>query len=708
MLILCPTVRATARTAVRASAGVAPAVCLVLVAAAPLAGQRPTARPDTTARGDSAAPAGARPRAIQLRPVTVVATPTERGAPLGATHVDAATIAVTPSNSPYDLLRQTAGVAVHEQGQGPGFASDASLRGFSSDHSTDVALWIDGVPVNEPVNGHAEGYNDWNVLFPGGVQDIDVIRGPTSALFGNFALSGVVNVRTLERMSGTEATVTGGAFGRGEGMLLTGFDHGATGGGVLGLRFAREDGFRPNAGYNLGQGHARLVHDLAPGVRVDGGVELYSSGWRSPGYLSADEFAAGQYDVVSNPSDGGFKRRAQERVSLSVLAGSALWRTTAYATQSRWSLFLTIPPAGGQFEGTGSQTEEEDRRHGYGATSALTWALPRAGEATVGVEGRWDESQYENYYTTARARDSVNALVTGRQLLGAVFVQGHTDVTDRLRVDVGARYDALGTRSTPDGGEATRATHAVVSPKFGALYRLTSLLGVYGNVSRGFRSSDGVITDPTLTPITAWAYEGGLKLTRGDAYARAALFRMDVSNEQSINPITLLATNGGRSRRQGVEVEWRVPVVAAPAAGGVGATLSGDWTFNDARYRTAAIAPDDGGDPAVLDGLRVYNTSKYVGLAAFDVGPGSRAWRARVSGTFNGPYSPFDEPGVVTGAWALLHVGGAVDLGRLARGAELSGGVRNVLDRRYPELIAGGVISPGQPRTFEVSLRLRR
>ncbi len=703
------------RRSTRAPARAAAVVILCSAAAASLRAQ---AVPDSARRDSAGRGAGAARRPATLAPVTITATPAERSAPLAATHVDAATIAVTPAASPYDLLRQTAGVAVHEQGQGPGFASDASLRGFSSDHSTDVALWVDGVPVNEPVNGHAEGYNDWSVLFPGGIQDIDVVRGPTSALFGNFALSGVINVRTLERMTGSDATLTGGAFGRGEAMFLTGFDHGAAGGGVLGLRFARQDGFRPNAGYNLGQGHARVVHDLAPGVRIDGGVELYSSGWRSPGYLSSDEFAAGQYDVVSNASDGGFKRRAQERVSLSVIAGRALWRTTAYATQSRWSLFLTIPPAGGVFEGSGSQTEEEDRRRGYGLTSAVTWLLPGAGEFTAGGEGRWDQSHYENYSTTARARDSANALVTGRQLLGALFVQGHTDVTGRLRVDLGARYDALGMRSAPDGAApdggapgavaAASATHAVLSPKAGALYRLTSLLGVYGNVSRGFRSSDGVILDPTLAPITAWAYEGGLKLARGAAFAQAGLFRMDVSNEQTVNPLTLLPTNGGRSRRRGLEVEWRVPVLAAPPAGGVGATVSGDWTFNDARYRTAAIASDGGGPSVVLDGLRVYNTSKYVGVAALDVAPASGAWRARVDGVFNGPYSPFDEPGVVTGAWALLNVGGAVRVPGIVRGAELDAGVRNVLDRRYPELIAGGVVSPGQPRAFEVSVRVRR
>jgi outer membrane receptor protein involved in Fe transport len=652
-----------------------------------LSAQPTRAQRDSVSRADSIA---------RLTPVTVVASPADRAQPVGATHVDAATIHLTPARSPYDLLRQTAGVEVHEQGQGPGFASDASVRGFSSDHSTDLALWVDGVPINEPVNGHAEGYNDWAVLFPGGIEDIDVVRGPTSALFGNFALAGVVNVRTLERMRGSELTLSGGSYGRAEAMFLTGFDHGAEGGGVLGVRYLRENGFRPNSAYDVTQGHGRLVHDLRPGVTLDGGVELYGSNWNSPGFLSEDEFTRHEYDIVSNPTDGGYKRRAQERVSLRVLSGDMIWRSTVYATQGRWQLFLTIPPAGGIFEGSGSQSEEEDRRTGYGATSALTWSLPR-GEVTVGGESRWDQSSYENWFTTSRVRDSSAALVSARQLSGALFLQSHVDVSDRLRIDAGLRYDALATRSTLDSSDAVSATHGVLSPKLGALVHLTSAVGLYGNVSRGFRSTDGVILDPTLTPITAWAYETGLKVDVGALSTSAALFRMDVSNEQTLNPVTLVATNGGSSRRQGIEVDWHVPLAPSLAA-------SGDWTFNDARYRSlTVVSGDSGAAPVVLDGVRVYNTAKYVGVASLDYAHGVASWRLRLSGNWVGPYSPFDEPGVVVGSYGLMHLGGAVPIGQI----ELDAGVRNVFDRAYPELIAGHIVSPGQPRTVYLSARAR-
>jgi outer membrane receptor protein involved in Fe transport len=676
--------------------------------------QRPLPGRDTTATADSAAQAHA------LGAVTITTTPAERRAPSASLHIDAPVLSVTPARSAWELMRMTAGVEVHEQGQGPGFASNASIRGFSSDHSTDLALWIDGVPVNEPVNGHAEGYNDWSLLFPRGLQSVDVIKGPTSALFGNFALSGVINVRTLERMTGTEASVEGGSYGQATATLLTGFDHGSAGGGVLGLRAQREDGFRPNARNGLIQGHARLVRDLRPGTTLDGGVELYGANWDSPGYLGEEDFALGNYDVVSNGSDGGFKRRAQERLSLRVLSSSLLWRSTVYATQGRWQLFLTVPPAGGRFEGTGSQTEEEDRRVGLGLTSAATWSGARQ-DVTLGVEGRWDRSHYQAYFTTDRTRDSTDTQLAARQASGALFVQSTTRVTSRLRLDAGLRADALDTRSEPDGGEAASGTNAILSPKLGAIMRLTSSVSLYGNVSRGFRSTDGVIADPSLPLITAWALETGLKLDARTTRATASLFRMNVSNEQTFNPATLESTSGGASARQGVDLEldWQ-PVSAAH--------LTADWTFTDAHYRhfvsggggDRVVAVDGGGParrsaiadvpsrqeepaPAVLDGLRVFNTAKFVGVAAIEFGPPAASWRLRLSGNWLGPYAPFDEPGVLLGGYGLAHASALLRVGRL----EWDVGVRNVFDRRYPELVAAGKVSPGAPRAAYATARVR-
>jgi outer membrane receptor protein involved in Fe transport len=649
-----------------------------------LSAQQPGA--DTTrhhAHGDSL------PRPVQLQEITVTAAPARRDEPASAVQLSPAVIQRASAINPYELLRQTAGLEVHDQGQGPGFASDASVRGFSSDHSTDLALWVDGVPINEPVNGHAEGYNDWNVLFPQSVSSIDVFKGPTSALYGNFGLAGVVNVRTLERAGVTRGELSGGGYGRLDASLLTGYDK-EDDGGVLGFRFEREGGWRPNSEFRLGQAHGRLVHQISPSSTFDAGLELYATGWNSPGFLTLDQFDRRVFDTVSNFTDGGYKHRAQERVSLRVAgSGNVLWRSTVYATQGRWQLFLTTPPEGGGGEGTGSQTEEEDKRYGFGATTALTWSLPRL-ELTVGGETRWDHSDYQNWFTTDRFRDSAQTLVVARQASAGLFLQSVSDLGRHFRVSLGGRYDALGTRSTAAGGSTLGDTKGIFSPKLGMLYHLPSLpVDLYGNVSRGFRQTDGVIEDPSLPFITAWAYETGLKLDQGRVHASVALFRMDVSNEQTFDPLTLASTSGGRSRRQGVELGVQTPL-------GGNLTLRADWTINDAKYRS--FQPDSATN---LAGFRVFNTARHVGSASIDLAPPAAIWNVQLATNVVGPYSPFDEPGVELPSYALLHASGGVRIGTTL----LQIGVRNLTNHMYPEVRAGGFVVPAQPRSVYGTVR---
>jgi outer membrane receptor protein involved in Fe transport len=169
----------------------------------------------------------------------------------------------------------------------------------------------------------------------------------------------------------------------------------------------------------------------------------------------------------------------------------------------------------------------------------------------------------------------------------------------------------------------------------------------------------------------------------------AALFRVDVSNEQTFDPIRLRSTSGGASRRQGVELD----VTVRPAAG---VALAADWTFNDARYRHLVT------ETGTLDGARVFNTARYVGTVGLTVAPRA-GWRLGASVNVVGPYSPFDEPGVLEPAYALVHLSGGV---RVWSRGELDVGIRNALDRAYPELRAGGFVSPGQPRTVYATLRV--
>jgi iron complex outermembrane receptor protein len=625
---------------------------------------------------------------VQLQEVTVTASANHRANPVSTITVPPVVIRQSVSTDSWDILRQTAGLEIHEQGQGPGFASDASIRGFSSDHSTDIALWVDGVPVNEPVNGHAEGYNDFSLLFPELIKNIEVIKGPVSPLYGNFALAGTVNILTPDRVDNTSAWLSGGSNGRAEGTIVTGFDN-ENWRGVLGVRGERDGGWRPNSKWDLGQVYSRFVHDFSDALTIDGGIGLYASSWDSPGFLTVDQFDQHLYDTVTNPTDGGFKRRAQERLSLRYfLTPMAVWRSTAYATQGRWQLFLTIPPEPGAGEGSGSQTEEEDLRHGYGMTSALTFPIP-TGDLTFGVEGRYDHSDYQNWFTTSRMRDSAQILVSANQLSGAFFLELNTKIFDRLDLMIGGRYDGLQTKSEPEGEPSVTGSKGTLCPKVGASYHILPFANLYGNVSKGFRQTDGVITDPSLPLITAWNYEAGVKIRNERLALDIALFRMDVSNEQTFDPVTLTSTSNGASRRQGVDVTLNLQATE-------GVRVTSTWTFTDGEYQQ--LITEDGD---TLSGSQIYNTAKHVGTLALEFSPRGTIWQFRVGSNFVGPYAPFDEPGVLLPSYAVFYVSTEIHYANVL----IDLGLRNLFDKAYPELRAGGFVAPGQPRSAYGTLK---
>jgi len=277
--------------------------------------------------------------------------------PVTMIRVDSARLRRTQASDAWDLIRRTAGVEVHQQGQGPGFAADAVIRGFTSDHSSDVLLLIDGVPINLPLHGHVEGYSDWNILFPGAARSLRVIHGPASPLYGNFAYGGVVEVETPWGTGESSGSLQASSFGDLGGWLLTGSRR-ENRGWMLGGRLERSDGWRQNSGYLLGNGIARGRTSLGS-AWLEGGVLLYATAWDSPGFVSVADFNAGRLRGAGDLSDGGnaargvahtrYTRVLGEHVGLSVMG----W---AQALRSR--VFLNIPEGDDPLE----QTDELDRR----------------------------------------------------------------------------------------------------------------------------------------------------------------------------------------------------------------------------------------------------------------------------------------------------------------------------------------------------------
>lgn len=101
---------------------------------------------------------------------------------------------------------------------------EIGLRGIITDNTEKIRILLDGLPVNENLEG--SGTIVFGDLALDNVERIEIIRGPGSALYGTNAFVGVISIITkAPPASGASTTLVArrGSFNTSEGSLLTGW-----------------------------------------------------------------------------------------------------------------------------------------------------------------------------------------------------------------------------------------------------------------------------------------------------------------------------------------------------------------------------------------------------------------------------------------------------------------------------------------------------
>ncbi|PYQ30690.1 MAG: hypothetical protein DMF56_07745 [Acidobacteria bacterium] len=173
--------------------------------------------------------------------VTASATPeTVEDTPASASVITKEEIEKREARDVADVLREVPGVTISRTGS-PGKTTSIFLRGGSSKQA--LVLW-NGVEMN---NAYHSAYN-FGQLSTAGVERVEVVRGPFSALYGSDAVSGVVNVLTTPSHDETGVDIEAG-----ERRLLNAAAHGAYTFDRWNVNAAVEhrtdDGFSPNDDY---------------------------------------------------------------------------------------------------------------------------------------------------------------------------------------------------------------------------------------------------------------------------------------------------------------------------------------------------------------------------------------------------------------------------------------------------------------------------
>jgi outer membrane receptor for Fe3+-dicitrate len=116
-----------------------------------------------------------------------------------------------PVNSSQEILRKVPGLFIGQHAGG-GKAEQIFLRGFDIDHGTDIAISVDGIPVNMVSHAHGQGYADLHFVIPETIDKIDFGKGTYYANQGDFATAGYVAFQTKEAVDKSAISVEMGQF----------------------------------------------------------------------------------------------------------------------------------------------------------------------------------------------------------------------------------------------------------------------------------------------------------------------------------------------------------------------------------------------------------------------------------------------------------------------------------------------------------------
>jgi vitamin B12 transporter len=550
-----------------------------------------------------------------------------------------------------DVLREVPGVNLVQSG-GPGGATSLFIRGANSNQTK---VLVDGIDVSDPTTPN--GIFQFQNFLSAGVQQVEVLRGPQSGLYGSDAIGGVVEVitRTGSGPAHITASLEGGSFGT--------FNQTASLSGSLD-RFS----------YALDLAHLRTTDTpvtppelLAPGEARNNDAYDNQTVAAKLGYKLTDQLDVGLvaryvHSDLHFTSDFDFGA-GPDPVQSKSLADQLFTRATAH-----------LALLDGRFDQTLGLAYTDYRRDdlipnnppspNVGDREKLDWRgdlkITPDEILTLGAERQQDEI--------------VNSPITARMTNDAGFAELRSSIDGRFFNTLSLRYDD----SDRFGAAATyRIAPSLLIAETGT--RLKASVGTgfkaptLGELFVSYPAFD-FFANPSLKPEHSFGYDLGFEqdLAHGRVEFGATYFHNDIKDLIASNDSFTTNVNIGRATTQGVEtfIAWR-PNAAL--------NLRADYTYTDAEddilHQELLRRPKD---KASLN--LGWRASRRLSLTASLLYVGAWIDSDR----------DFTVPRLTAPGYATVNLAANYELtGNLA----LFGRITNLLDRRHQDPI--GFLQPG-------------
>ena len=480
--------------------------------------------------------------------------------------IDQETIRQSPAVVVDDVLRQiptfslftrASSLSSHPTSQG------VSLRGIGPSGVSRTLVMTDGIPENDPFGGWVY----WTRVPLESVDRIEVVDGPSSSLYGNYAMGGVINIMTTHPERRTiEFKPQYGNLNTPKADYFASDVWGKLGVAVEGSYF-NTDGFPVVAVTERGSidnnatdkyNNINLKLDYSPTSRVNTFLRTgYFKENRNNGkFSSTDPLGTEEAnDTTWKFVSGG--------VRLVLPGGNSLQASGFTNTETFHSNFLAVPaatPARSVARATLNQTVPSKDAGGM-----LQWsrAFGSMNLITAGGDFHWvdGESQEDGLDATVGTNPILHRVSGGTQRSMGAYAQDTITPFSKLTITLAARvdyfnnYNAHNLENTVSGGVLGAATgnnnpdlgsqtQTVATPRVGAVYHLTDRINVWGDFNTGFRAptlnelyrqfkkgTTTTLPNYTLVPERLTGGEGGLSVeVARNLTARVTLFANSVRN----------------------------------------------------------------------------------------------------------------------------------------------------------------------------------
>ncbi|MBI3518560.1 MAG: TonB-dependent receptor [Bacteroidetes bacterium] len=499
-----------------------------------------------------------------------------------STYISQSGFANRPKNSAQDLLRLVPGLFI-AQHAGGGKAEQIFIRGFDCDHGTDIATFVDGMPVNMPSHGHGQGYADLHFLIPEVVEGMNVFKGTSSPLYGDFATGAAVGFKTYDSLpanliqleTGSVPSTNAITSTRGLALMQLPIKNNRVSSYFAADVINNSGYFKINQDFKRANIFSKTTITLNENSRVQFSVSGFGSSWNASGQIPERAVAAGlisRYGSI-DPNEGGTTQRNNYNLIYNAKLGSGEFETQAYVSTYRFKLFSDFTFFLNDSV-NGDMIEQDDNRTVRGLNAKYTVGhklFHMYNKFTIGAGFRSDDIENQLWHAPQRERLSATAHSNIHQRSNAIFLNEVFRFSSHFRIELGARYDyfifdvedLLPTDSVHTNYSGYNYQSAI-NPKLNLIYTVNDRLQFFFNTGSGYHSNDArsSVQDKKQhhLPI-AVSSEIGTLFHIKNAVVSAAVWGMDLSNELVYVGDDGTTENKGASRRYGFDVSARTPLV---------------------------------------------------------------------------------------------------------------------------------------------------